>query len=117
MQATNLIPDFTEQRAYHIEHTEPLNELALLVLEAMRLIDDENAPVYAGEQLHVGDDDLVRRDQALELVALWDDVACLVFVEHLVILEHDAGGVAVNETNISIRRMNLTMIVCDVNSK
>ena len=46
---------------YHVKAVEALEQLAVPVLQPMRLVDDGRTPVDLAQKLQVGDDDLVGR--------------------------------------------------------
>ena len=66
-----------------LEDAQSLDELALLVLEPVRLVDYADSPVDLTQQLAVGDDRLERRHQHVELVNARYDTALRTYTSKL----------------------------------
>lgn len=63
---------------YHVHHLQTLQQLAVAIFEAMRLIDDDTAPGHTAQLGAVRQDHLKRSDNGVEFVgslyhlALWE---------------------------------------------
>jgi len=81
-----------QQPGLDIKKPQTLKELALLVLKSVSLINDTGSPADVLEVHDISDDNLVGGDEDMKLVDVLHSLTVLLFVVHIVLLDHVPAG-------------------------